>query len=299
METKYYDIGLNLFTRSFPDPEKIIRNAEEAGVRCILTGSEARENELVADFVKNHDVWGTAGIHPHSADTAKEEDVERVRELVMTNPKIVAVGETGLDYDHMYSKKENQIHFFKELLDVAEETGKPLFLHERDAADDFIACFKGHEDLCRRAIVHCYTGDKKTLERFLDMGFYIGITGWICDERRGEALQDAVSILPLDRVMIETDAPYLTPRGYHLPRTNVPQNITYVAETLARYMQVRLDPLLEAAKRTQKTSSTSRAEGLKKDSQVSHETLLTHFNVYDMIVSSKTEVSYLIQYSCK
>ena len=172
METKYYDIGLNLFTRSFPDPEKIIRNAEEAGVRCILTGSEARENELVADFVKNHDVWGTAGIHPHSADTAKEEDVERVRELVMTNPKIVAVGETGLDYDHMYSKKENQIHFFKELLDVAEETGKPLFLHERDAADDFIACFKGHEDLCRRAIVHCYTGDKKTLERFIDMGFY-------------------------------------------------------------------------------------------------------------------------------
>lgn len=249
METKYYDIGLNLLTRSFPDPEKIIRNAEEAGVRCILTGSEARENELVADFVKNHDVWGTAGIHPHSADTAKEEDVERVRELVMTNPKIVAVGETGLDYDHMYSKKENQIHFFKELLDVAEETGKPLFLHERDAADDFIACFKGHEDLCRRAIVHCYTGDKKTLERFLDMGFYIGITGWICDERRGEALQDAVSILPLDRVMIETDAPYLTPRGYHLPRTNVPQNITYVAETLARYMQVRLDPLLEAAKK--------------------------------------------------
>lgn len=299
METKYYDIGLNLFTRSFPDPEKIIRNAEEAGVRCILTGSEARENELVADFVKNHDVWGTAGIHPHSADTAKEEDVERVRELVMTNPKIVAVGETGLDYDHMYSKKENQIHFFKELLDVAEETGKPLFLHERDAADDFIACFKGHEDLCRRAIVHCYTGDKKTLERFLDMGFYIGITGWICDERRGEALQDAVSILPLDRVMIETDAPYLTPRGYHLPRTNVPQNITYVAETLARYMQVRLDPLLEAAKKNTEDFFHIKAEGLKKDSQVSHETLLTHFDVYDMIVSSKTEVSYLIQYSCK
>ena len=290
METKYYDIGLNLFTRSFPDPEKIIRNAEEAGVRCILTGSEARENELVADFVKNHDVWGTAGIHPHSADTAKEEDVERVRELVMTNPKIVAVGETGLDYDHMYSKKENQIHFFKELLDVAEETGKPLFLHERDAADDFIACFKGHEDLCRRAIVHCYTGDKKTLERFLDMGFYIGITGWICDERRGEALQDAVSILPLDRVMIETDAPYLTPRGYHLPTWQIRLPGT------CRCASIRFS---KQRKRTQKTSSTSRAEGLKKDSQVSHETLLTHFNVHDMIVSSKTEVSYLIQYSCK
>ena len=279
METKYYDIGLNLFTRSFPDPEKIIRNAEEAGVRCILTGSEARENELVADFVKNHDVWGTAGIHPHSADTAKEEDVERVRELVMTNPKIVAVGETGLDYDHMYSKKENQIHFFKELLDVAEETGKPLFLHERDAADDFIACFKGHEDLCRRAIVHCYTGDKKTLERFLDMGFYIGITGCICDERRMRRTSHRGATTCQGRTCRRT----LPTWQKRLPGT-------------CRCASIRFS---KQRKRTQKTSSTSRAEGLKKDSQVSHDTLLTHFNVYDMIVSSKTEVSYLIQYSCK
>ena len=165
-----------------------------------------------------------------------------------TNPRILAVGETGLDYDRMYSRKENQIHYFKELILLAEKLGKPLFLHERDAAEDFIACFAGHEAICPRAVVHCYTGDKKTLRRLLDMGFYIGITGWICDERRADDLREAVSILPLDRVMIETDAPYLTPRGFHLPRTNVPQNITYVAETLAQYMGVSEEVLTKCAK---------------------------------------------------
>lgn len=253
MNIKYYDIGLNLFTRSFPHPEDIIEGAEEAGVKCILTGSERYDNEKVNDFVKTHDLYGTAGIHPHSTDDAKEEDIDRIREIITTNPRIVAVGETGLDYDHMYAKKENQLYFFKKLIDLAEELKKPMFLHERDAADDFIACFEGHEELCRRSVVHCYTGNKEILQKLLDMGFYIGITGWICDERRGDELRDAVSILPLDRVMVETDAPYLTPRGFHLPRTNVPQNITYVVETLASYMHVRGEELrLHALENTEK-----------------------------------------------
>lgn len=245
---KYYDIGLNLFSPSFHDPEGIIRQAHADGIQCILTGSDAVDNEKVNAFTKTHDVYGTAGIHPHATDDAGEKDIDRIEEIVRSNPRIVAVGECGLDYDHMYAKKENQLHYFPLLIDLAEKLDKPLFLHERDAADDFIACFRGHEDLCAKSVVHCYTGDKKTLERLLDMGFYIGITGWICDERRGEALRGAVRILPLDRVMIETDAPYLTPRGFHLPRTNVPENITYVAETLASYMGVTLAELLPAAR---------------------------------------------------
>ena len=108
--------------------------------------------------------------------------------------------------------------------------------------------FLGCEGLCPQSVVHCYTGDKKTLEKMLDLGFYIGITGWICDERRAAPLRDAVSILPLDRVLIETDAPYLTPRGFHLPRTNVPNNITYVAQTLAGYMGVSVEELTAHAK---------------------------------------------------
>lgn len=248
MKINYYDIGLNLFSRSFPQPEKIIRDAAADGICCILTGSEARENRLVNDFVKNHEAYGTAGIHPHVADSATEADIAEIRRILTANPKVVAVGETGLDYDRMFSKKENQLHFFQELIHLAEELHKPMFLHERDAADNFLACFTGHEDLCRRSVVHCYTGDKETLRRMLDMGFYIGITGWICDERRGDPLRDAVSILPLDRVLVETDAPYLTPRGFHLPRTNVPNNITYVVQTLAQYMHTDAETLRRHAK---------------------------------------------------
>lgn len=137
MDITYYDIGLNLFTRSFPNPEKIISDAEADGICCILTGSEGRENRLVDDFVRQHEVFGTAGIHPHVADAATDDDVAEIRRIVTTNPRIVAVGETGLDYDRMYSKKENQIYFFKKLIALAEELDKPMFLHERDAGDDF------------------------------------------------------------------------------------------------------------------------------------------------------------------
>lgn len=124
MPYTYYDIGLNLFTKSFPHPEKIIEDAHAAGIQCILTGSEAEENELVNDFTKTHDVYGTAGIHPHSADEAKEKDVARIEEILTTNPRVLAVGETGLDYDRMYSRKENQIHYFKELILLCREIGK-------------------------------------------------------------------------------------------------------------------------------------------------------------------------------
>lgn len=246
---RYYDIGLNLFTKSFPEPEKIIREAKEAGICPILTGSEARENELVHEFVKNHDVYGTAGIHPHSADEATEEDVNRIREIIRDNPRIVAVGECGLDYDRMYSAKENQLYYFKKLISLAEELEKPLFLHERDAEEDFISCFQGHEAICRKSVVHCFTGNKEILRRLLDMGFFIGITGWICDERRGDKLREAVRHLPLERLLIETDAPYLTPRGIPgLARTNVPQNIVYVVEALSRYMKVPEETIVAAAK---------------------------------------------------
>ena len=138
MNIPSYDIHLTLFTPSFPNPEKIIEDAEAAGVRCILTGSDRKDNELVNDFTKKHGLLGTAGIHPHSTDTAREEDLQRIREIILTNPAIRMVGETGLDYDHMYAKKENQLHYFKELIALAEELHKPMFLHLRDAEEDFL-----------------------------------------------------------------------------------------------------------------------------------------------------------------
>lgn len=250
MNVKYYDIGLNLFCRQFPNPGKIISDAADKGVSCILTGTSSRENRLIDVFLKKHDVFGTAGIHPHNADSAKLEDFELIERLVKENNKIVAIGECGLDFDRMFSSRENQILCFEKHIVLAEKLNKPLFLHERMATDEFIRRFKRRPEVCERSVVHCFTGNKETLSKYLSMGFSIGITGWICDDRRAKALREAVRILPLDRVLIETDAPYLTPKNVlGLSRTNVPQNIKYVAKDLAKYMNVPEDELIENARK--------------------------------------------------
>lgn len=192
---------------------------------------------------------GTAGIHPHNADRAKQEDFQLIERFLLDNEKIVAVGECGLDYDRMFSTKENQIRCLEKHIILAEKWNKPLFLHERNAADDFIRRFKKHADICKKSVVHCFTGDRAVLDKYLTMGFSIGITGWICDDRRGKELREAVSMIPLDRILVETDAPYLTPKNVSgLDRTNVPQNIKYVVRDLAKYMKVSEDILIEHAR---------------------------------------------------
>jgi TatD DNase family protein len=250
----YYDIGLNLFCRQFKDPDKIIKEAEENNVCCILTGADMKDDEKVNKYLLNrgkadYPVYGTAGIHPHNADGASEKDFKRIREIIKTNSKVVAVGEAGLDYNRMFSEKNNQLNCLKKQIEIAEELGYPMFLHERDAAEDFIKIFKEHRSVAERSVVHCYTGNKKELEELLELGFSIGITGWILDNRRADDLRDAVEILPLSRVLIETDAPYLIPRGIKgLGSVNVPQNIVYVARALAGYMKVDEEELKKVAR---------------------------------------------------
>lgn len=249
METEYYDIGLNLFCRQFPDPEKIIDNAGDCGVVCILTGTDRKENEKINTFVSTHNTYGTVGIHPHNADAARQEDFARMEAIAAENKKIVAIGECGLDYDRMFSAKENQIRCLEKHIVLAEKLQKPLFLHERSATKDFVARFKKHPEICKRSVVHCFTGDRKTAEQYLSMGFSIGITGWICDDRRAGELREAVRAIPLDRILIETDAPYLVPRDVPgLSRTNVLENIVYVAKKLAKFMNVSEEELKKAAR---------------------------------------------------
>ncbi len=247
---KYYDIGLNLFCKQFRDSERIIQEAEESGVCCILTGTDPKENKKITEFVKKHHAYGTAGIHPHNADRARQEDFVSMEQILSENGKIVAVGECGLDYDRMFSTRENQIRCLEKHIVLAEKLGKPLFLHERSAAGDFISRFKKYPDICKKSVVHCFTGNKQTLDKYLSMGFHIGITGWICDERRAGELREAVRMIPLDRILVETDAPYLTPRNVEgLDRINVPQNIVYVVRELAKYMRVSEEELMEHARR--------------------------------------------------
>ncbi len=250
MKTEYYDIGLNLFCRQFPEPEKIIQNAAKAGVTCILTGTDRKENRQIDTFTKEHRVYGTAGIHPHNADRGEKADFDLIEKLVTENKKIVAIGECGLDFDRMFSTRENQIRCLEKHIVLAEKLGMPLFLHERSASEEFVRRFKKHPEVCKRSVVHCFTGNRKTLEKYLEMGFSIGITGWICDDRRGKELREAVGIIPPDRILLETDAPYLTPRNIPgLNRTNVPENIVYIARELAKYMKIPEEALKENARK--------------------------------------------------
>lgn len=245
-EVKYYDIGLNLFCRQYKFPEQIINDAEKEGIICILTGTNTKENIRIDSFTQNHNTYGTAGIHPHNADNAKKEDFDRIEKIIKNNPRIVAVGECGLDFDRMFSTKENQIRCLEKQIEIAERLNMPLFLHERAAFREFSEQFENHRDICSKSVVHCFTGNREELKHYLDMGFNIGITGWICDDRRAARLREAVALIPLDRLLIETDAPYLTPQNVHgLDRINIPQNIKYVVRDLAKYMQVSENQIIE------------------------------------------------------
>ncbi|MBR6172695.1 MAG: TatD family hydrolase [Eubacterium sp.] len=248
MTGKYYDIGLNLFSRQFKHPEKVLQRAAEQGVTCILTGSDPKENRMIDAFLREHTeitVFGTAGLHPHNADDFRKEDLEEVRRIITENPRVVAVGECGLDYNRMFSEKKNQLNTLEAFVALAEERGVPMFLHERDAADDFTAIFRSAPKVAERSVVHCFTGDRKTAEAYLEMGFSIGVTGWITDDRRADELRDAVQVIPKDRILVETDAPYLTPRNVSgLGRTNVPENVIYVVKALAEYMHISEEELI-------------------------------------------------------
>ena len=159
---------------------------------------------------------------------------------MLAQPEIRAVGETGLDYHRNYAPHSAQIEAFERQLAIGLDCGKPLFLHQRDAHADFIACLDNVTGNRRGGsggiVVHCFTGTKDELEHYLARDFHIGITGWICDERRGTHLRDLVRAIPSDRLMLETDSPYLLPRDL-MPkpshRRNEPMFLAHVCAAVA------------------------------------------------------------------
>lgn len=209
------DIGANLAHDSFEDDrDDVLQRAAAAGVaRIVVTGSSDDSNEKAARLAQDHPgvLWSTAGVHPHHAADYTAASDAMIRRLA-TAGRIVAVGECGLDYFRNFSPRDAQLAAFRSQLDIAAETGLPVFLHQRDAHDDFVEVLEPALPTLSRAVAHCFTGEHESLREYLAMGLYIGVTGWICDERRGTHLQEIVSAIPDDRIMIETDAPYLLPR---------------------------------------------------------------------------------------
>ncbi len=233
------DIGANLAHDSFDeDRDEVLQRALAAGVsRLIVTGSSRGSNGRAAELAEMNPgvMFSTAGVHPHHASDYDEATDAQIRELAKRD-NVVAIGECGLDYFRNFSPRDEQLRAFRSQLEIAAETGKPVFLHQRDAHDDFVEVLDDFLPRLSRAVAHCFTGEHESLREYLGMGLYIGITGWICDERRGGHLYDIVDVIPDDKLMIETDAPYLLPRTLRpKPKTrrNEPAWLTEVSRVVA------------------------------------------------------------------
>jgi TatD DNase family protein len=215
MAYELIDIGANIAHDSFDeDRADMMQRAADAGVeRIIITGSSDTSNVRAAELAKQSSgtLFSTAGVHPHHASDYTDESDALIRSLIQKD-EVVAVGECGLDYFRNLSPRDAQLEAFKRQLEIAKESGLPVFLHQRDAHDDFVEVLESALPDLSRAVAHCFTGEGESLREYVAMGLYIGITGWVCDERRGKHLHDIVSFIPDDKLLIETDAPYLLPR---------------------------------------------------------------------------------------
>lgn len=234
------DIGANLTHDSFDrDRDAVLKRARAAGVaKLVVTGASREHSPRALTLAQQHPgvLYATAGVHPHHAVEYTEECDAEMRAL-LAHPEVVAVGECGLDYFRDFSPRPAQRKAFERQLQIAVDTGKPLFLHQRDAHDDFIAIMKDFEGRIGAAVVHCFTGERRELFDYLDRDWHIGITGWLCDERRGQHLRELVPNIPAHRLMVETDAPYLLPRTLKpspKDRRNEPAFLPHIVEELAR-----------------------------------------------------------------
>ena len=231
------DIGANLAHDSFDaDRDAVMARAATAGVvQMVVTGSSEEATRRAIELSRAHAgvLYATAGVHPHHAADLTTETLPALQSLAR-EPEVRAVGECGLDYFRDFSPRDLQRRAFGWQLQLAKATGKPVFLHQRDAHEDFLAILKEHG--VSRGVAHCFTGDERERDAYLELGLHIGITGWINDERRGLHLREVVKGIPAGRLMIETDAPYLLPRDIKPApknRRNEPHYLPYVVRAIA------------------------------------------------------------------
>ena len=204
--------------------------------QIVVTGSSEQSTRKAIELSQAHRgaLFATAGVHPHHAADLTTDTLPALQALA-SDAQVVAVGECGLDYCRDFSPRDLQRRAFAWQLELAASTGKPVFLHQRDAHEDFVAILREHR--VKRGVAHCFTAGEKERDEYLALGLHIGITGWINDERRGLHLRKVVKGIPADRLLVETDAPYLLPRDLKpAPRTrrNEPAYLLYVVRAIAQ-----------------------------------------------------------------
>jgi len=233
------DIGINLTHDSYDaDRDAVLARAAVAGVtQMVVTGASIESSRAAAELARRYPgrLFATAGVHPHHAEHLDDANLALLEQAAGLDG-VVAVGECGLDYFRDFAPRPAQRRAFVRQLELAVRLHKPVFLHQRDAHEDFIAILADFIGELPRAVAHCFTGSGAQLAAYLDMGLHIGITGWICDERRGGGLKSLVPEIPAERLMIETDGPYLLPRDLvpkPATRRNEPAYLPHIAAVIA------------------------------------------------------------------
>ncbi len=248
---RWYDAGVNLTnSKLYQQADSIISSAADAGVsRQIVIGTNLQESEQAIALCERYPAHlkATVGIHPHDAAEAKPDDLKRLRTLA-AHPAVIAIGECGLDFFRNYSPAEVQQQVFVAQLEIAAEMQLPVYLHERAAHQQQIKYLTDfHKDI-PKMLAHCFTGDHAELANYLSLDCYIGVSGWLCDERRGGDLQQAVTDIPANRYVLETDAPYLLPRTIRpRPAYNEPRFLPEVGKFLAGILELEVEHVAEQA----------------------------------------------------
>lgn len=234
------DIGANLAHDSFDaDRDDVLQRARAAELSgIVITGSCVASNQAAIALARAQPgyCYATAGLHPHHASDMNAQTLAAL-DSAMAQPEVLAAGEMGLDYFRHYSPHDAQQRAFEAQLQLALKHQKPVFLHERDAYPRFGEILAEYRPQLVDAVVHCFTGSRQALHCYLDLGCYIGITGWVCDERRGRELYELVRDIPAERLLVETDSPYLLPRNIRpkpASRRNEPMYLSAVIATLAQ-----------------------------------------------------------------
>lgn len=233
-----FDIGLNLTSSQFAkDRDEVVTRAFDAGVKgLLLTGTNLHESQQAQQLARRYEhCWSTAGVHPHDSSSWVDNSAEVIYTLAKTE-EVVAIGECGLDFNRNFSTPAEQESAFTAQLALAAELEMPVFMHCRDAHERFLTLLEPWLDKLPGAVLHCFTGSRQEALDCLGRGLYLGITGWICDERRGLELRELLPVIPAQHLLLETDAPYLLPRDLSpkpASRRNEPAYLAHIAERVA------------------------------------------------------------------
>ncbi|RDV26656.1 TatD family deoxyribonuclease [Alteromonas aestuariivivens] len=242
---QWFDAGVNLLDNRLA-PRETLLEAHQAGVNrmCVIT-TQPKEWRLAEQLYQQYpeSLCYTVGVHPHCARLVTDADFDALR-IAAGKPGVVAIGECGLDFNRNFSPQDTQLKVFERQLELAAELNMPVYLHERDAFDTQLACLNNVRGELASGIAHCFTSHQQHMQAYLELGLHIGITGWICDPKRGEQLRQALPFLPIEKLILETDAPYLYPKN-RKPRTsnNQPAYLPFIAQTVAEIKNLSVEQL--------------------------------------------------------